>query len=221
MEIIPAIIPQSLDDLREKLSLVVDRVPFVQIDVTDGHFVHSKSWPYDDNGEEFNRIVNGDEGLPFWDKINFEIDMMVEYPEDKIEQWISAGASRIVFHIESTKNPEIVIDHLKELGVEVGVALNIGTPAEILDPIAEKIDFIQCMGIGRIGFQGETFDEQAISKVADLKEKYPNIPISVDGGVNFENIEELRNAGATRFVVGSAIFESGDVEDSIEQFKNL
>jgi ribulose-phosphate 3-epimerase len=77
------------------------------------------------------------------------------------------------------------------------------------------------MAIARIGYQGEPFDERCISNIMALKEKFVDLIISVDGGVNLETAPRLVDAGAERLVAGSAIFNTDDIIDTIEQFKSL
>lgn len=233
VEIIPAILPTDLEDLRDKMAQVSGLTPLVQIDICDGKFVPNKTWPYVKGGmDEFARITAEDEGFPFWNSLDFEIDLMVKKPEEVVDSWVRAGAKRLVLHIESAKNILDTIEKLRAeygtakeetFGLEIGVALNIQTPNEevyeILDLLDEEgnsiIDFVQFMGIDHVGFQGQEFDDRVLEKISDLRGEYPNIPISVDGGVSFDNASDLISAGATKLISGSAIFESDDVAKAI------
>jgi len=211
IEIIPAIMPESFVDLNEKYSQVKDFVDIIQIDVMDGVFVPSKSWPYIDNVQ----------GLPL-DKIDFdfEVDLMVSNPETIIESWVEAGAKRVIIHIESTKNIEEVFLKIPS-DIEIGIAINTTTPNEKIYPLIEKIDFVQFMGIEKIGYQGQSFDTRVLEKITSLREKFSRIIISVDGSVNLETAPKLIKAGANRFAVGSAVFESDNIRKRIEQLKNI
>lgn len=238
VEIIPAILPKDLDDLRDKMAQVSGVAPIVQIDVCDGKFVPSKTWPYIKGGmDEFARITAEDEGFPFWDSLDIEIDLMVKHPEEVVQDWIKAGAKRLVFHIESAPNILQTIEKLREeygtakeetFGLELGVALDIKTPNEevfeMLDMMDEDgdsiIDFVQFMGIDNVGFQNQEFNDEVLEKISDLRGAYPNIQISVDGGVNFDNAADLISAGATRLISGSAVFESGDIAEAIHNLAN-
>jgi ribulose-phosphate 3-epimerase len=238
IEIIPAILPTDLEDLRDKMASVSSLTPLVQIDICDGKFVRSKSWPYVKGGmAEFERIKAEDEGFPFWDSLDFEVDLMVRHPEEVVHDWVMAGAKRLVLHIESSPDILETIENLRgeygtakdeAFGLEIGVALDIQTPNEqvyeILDLIDEQgdsiIDFVQFMGIDNVGFQGQEFDDKVLEKISDLRSVYPNMPISVDGGVSFDNAADLISAGATRLVSGSAIFESGDIAKAIDDLAN-
>ncbi len=234
VEIIPAILPTDLDDLRDKMAIISGLAPLVQIDVCDGKFVPNKSWPYVKGGmEEFERIRAEEEGFPFWDSLDFEIDLMVRNPESIAHDWVMAGAKRLVFHLESAPNILEIIEKLRDeygtakdeaFGLEIGVALDIQTPNDevygILDMIDVDgdsiIDFVQFMGIDNVGFQHQEFNDQVLEKISDLRGMYPNIHISVDGGVSFDNASELISAGATRLISGSTIFESDDIAKAID-----
>jgi ribulose-phosphate 3-epimerase len=238
IEIIPAIIPQDFEEVKEKMSLVNGSVHCVQIDICDGKFVKSKSWPYiNDYDNDFKKITDEEEGFPFWESLNFEVDMMVMNPESVVEDWIRAGAHRIILHLESSTNiKDLILDLRNKFGwlgdsplmVEIGLAINTNTPLEkvfeYLDPNTSGrslVDFIQFMGIREIGYQGQFFDERVIGRIRDLRNAYPDVIISVDGGVNLDNASEIVDAGVNRLVSGSAVFESGDVVNTIEEFRKI
>ncbi|MCR4334851.1 MAG: hypothetical protein NUV47_03965 [Patescibacteria group bacterium] len=211
MEIIPAIMPVTFKELEEKTFLVKDLVDFVQVDIMDGKFTKHSSWPYKKSPDPyFEAIKTETKGLPYWEELNYEFDLMTENPEKIVEDFMNAGASRIIIHVETITDWSKILEILKGK-VEIGVAINITTPNELLASFAKDADFIQCMGIARIGFQGEPFDERVIEKIKEIKKTYPDKIVSVDGGVSEENIPQLTEAGATRFVEGSAFFRKLDV----------
>ncbi|MEK7609503.1 MAG: hypothetical protein AAB470_00065 [Patescibacteria group bacterium] len=225
IEIIPAILPKDFSELEEKIGLVQDYVKTVQIDVCDGQFTPQASWPYKKHDDSFEKIQKEENGLPGWKTLNFEIDLMANKPEEKVDGWVRAGATRIILHVESRGDVGQAIKILKDRA-EIGLALNIDTPiSEIGNPkfaIDEgSIQFIQLMGIDRIGFQGQAFDSKVIEKIKEIKKMYPQFSVSVDGGVSLENAVQLIDAGADRLVVGSAIFESDNYLDTIRKFKMI
>ena len=233
-EIIPAIMPDSFFDLEKKAAQVRSLVPLVQVDIMDGKFVKSKSWPYRNAGkadeEHFLAMVNQDETLPFFDELDYEIDLMIGEPEIHIDEWLPLGASRLIFHIESIVDLEAFWAHdiwkegARDIGgqkvIEVGFAINPDTPLETLIPYLPKLDFVQVMGIARIGYQGEAFDERAFEVINKIRALYPNIPISVDGAVSLKTAALLKAAGATRLVSGSAVFGSEDIKLAVEGLRN-
>lgn len=237
VEVIPAIIAESFDDLKEKMALVNGIVPTVQIDVCDGRFVPSKCWPYIGDDGEFEKIMNEEDGFPFWESLDFEADLMVAAPEFVAENWIRAGAKRIIIHLESSKGVFQLIKDLRNkygyvgesaVDIEIGVSINVDTSNLDLDPyfipnLAGRTlaDFVQFMGIKKIGYQGQPFDRNVLEKINDFKTKYPEATIAVDGGVNFEDAQDIVEAGANKLVSGSALYGSDDIKGAIEEMKSI
>ncbi len=229
IEIIPAIMPRSWEDLEGEVARVAPFVGKVQIDVMDGKFVKNKSWPYMKGraGDKFFKLLQVEEiGLPSWQDVDFEADMMIDKPEEEIEKWIAAGMARIIVHVESTKKlSEIIkifqLHNAHEVGIELGLALNPDTSTDQILPFLEDIQFVQFMGIDRIGLQGQPFDEKVLDKIREFHNAHPEMVISVDGGVNFEDAHALVEAGARHLVSGSAILESTDIAEAVERFKKI
>lgn len=206
------------------MGLVADLVDIVQIDVMDGTYTQEKTWPYKKGkGSHFDALVSEEEGMPAWNKINFEVDMMVKSPEKKVEEWIRVGASRLIIHLESTTEKAIkeILEDYRGAFVEVGLALKPSTPTSKLEDFMEDIDFVQCMGSDAIGHSGEELDDRVYDKVRDIRDLHPEIPIAVDIGVNMETAPLLAEAGVSRLVSGSAIFESGDAAEAIEELRDV
>ena len=227
VEIIPAIIPQSFAEIEEKTGQIKNVAKTVQIDITDGVFVPEKSWPYIPQGRnEFESLVRGERGFPHWEELNYEIDLMVNEPELVIQNWITAGAARIIVHIESTAHVNDIVKSFgkDELGSfrshELGIALNIETPNDTIYSLMCQIDFIQCMGMEIIGHQGEPFSEKVIPKIKDLRKRFPEAILSVDGGVNEKSAPKLIAAGANRLVSGSALWGAPDIKKAIKILQN-
>ncbi len=220
-EIIPAIIPLSFSDLEEKLSLIKGLVSTVHVDVSDGRFTPNVTFPFHpEDKKHLERIKKEEEGMPFWQDFDFEVHCMIETPERYVEDWIRAGAARIIAHVETVGDFSLLKKEVGEL-TELGIALLYNTPLEKIDPYIEEIQSVQLMSIAKIGYQGQNFEEGIYKRISALRQKYPELTISVDGGVNVENAPKLIEAGANRLVVGSAIFESENITGTIEEFKNL
>ncbi|MES2087608.1 MAG: hypothetical protein V4467_01300 [Patescibacteria group bacterium] len=224
-EIIPAIIPKNIEELEDKMSSLRNLVPVVQIDVLDGSLVSARSWPYQSPSKSdsfFDDILKEKEGFPFWEQLEFEAHLMVRQPELIISDWIIAGASRIIVQLEGCKDFNAVVTEVAER-VPLGVSLALDTPEELLEPIADKVSIIQCMGwnFSNLGQQGKTFDEGTLNRVRRLRQLYPEHIISVDGGVNLENAPLLLFSGATRLVVGSALWADGSLRENLAKFKSL
>ena len=216
IEIIPAIIPKNFEDLKEKISLVKNKTRFIQIDIMDGVFVPEKSWPFFD--PMWNTGIHLE--IPFYNECNFEFDLMVAKPEYNIQDFLDIGAKRIIIHAESTNKLQEIINSLKGKA-EIGLAFRLDTDIDKYDVFINQVNFVQFMGIEKIGFQGQGFDEKVIDKIINFRAQYKGVIISVDGGVNLENAHKLISAGVNRLVSGSSIFESDNIDRTIEDFKNL
>jgi ribulose-phosphate 3-epimerase len=218
VEIIPAILPKSYADLEEKLALIHEAAGAVQIDVVDGVFAPNKTWPYASN-EMFADIVGQDAGLPFWEDLDFQFDCMIDASED-IEQFIAAGASTLVVH-GAGEHAKKVLETLQkarsgDLATLVGIALLPSDDAATFTQYKELVDFVQVMGIEKVGFQGSEFDPRALNLITSLRQNHAELTIQVDGGVKKQNIKLLVEAGATKLVVGSAIFGAQDPVNAFE-----
>src|SRR6185369_12043546 len=155
-EIIPAILPETYRELVDKLDIVAGHAKTVQVDICDGGYVPSKTWPFlkgpASEDSIFEEIISQEQALPHWDIVDFEFDLMVRDAHSKIPDFIAAGATRIVVHKASMSEEELegVVSaygkHSSELGpfdVELGLALK---PTD--EPLVpEGFHFVQVMGI--------------------------------------------------------------------------
>ncbi len=229
--IVPAIIPTSRHDLDEKLARLVGIATEVQIDIVDGVFAEPASWPYGAGSNDFAVLSASGGTLPFIEDLSIEVDLMVRDPEQITGSWISAGATRILAHLESTTYlPRLITDLKVKYGHEkgfasgllsFGLAINIDTNLELLEPYLGDVDYVQFMGIKNIGKQGQPFATEVLNRIAVFRKKHPETPIQVDGGVNMESAPLLLNAGVSRLVVGSALWRAPDLKQTYEQFVGL
>lgn len=203
--IIPAIIPTSFDNLEDTIRDVEGFAEEVQIDIVDGKFVPFVSWPYRGSGTPLllERLAL---------RTALEIDLMIMEPERAIDLYVRAGANALVVHLESTEHVEDVLRHHEEHMYRLGFSINNDTPLDLLTPYLSHIDYVQLMGIAKIGSQGQPFDERVLDRIKELKGIAPERTISIDGSVNSETLPRLLKAGATRFVSGSAILSADDPE---------
>lgn len=221
MQILPAILPRDFNEIEDKTSLIKGLAPLVQVDICDGKFVASTTWPYKKRDENFEAIIHEDRGMPLWEDINYEFDLMIQDPtEDDVRKWLSAGAERIVLHVESSPDLTGVIGVLSGL-VEIGLALNIQTPLDVIEKYKDKISFVQFMGIRKVGFQGQAFDDRVLEKIKKAKELYPDLIVQVDGGVSLATAPMLKEAGADRLVAGSVLFNSDNIVDTYRELARI
>ena len=234
VEVIPAIIAKDYEELKNEIALVRGLVPVAQIDISDGIFAKNITWPFEAEAsqavvldEHFRRIINEEEGMPFWEDIDFELDLMVTDAVENFDLYAKLGARRIIFHLEAVGNLEEFrnflqgIDNYVRDTIEIGVAINPSTPLEHFFPLRDETEFLQHMGNDKLSFRGVELDEKVYGRIEMLRNKFPELPIAVDIGVNFETAPKLVNAGATKLVAGSAIFQGSDIMGNIKKLKEL
>jgi ribulose-phosphate 3-epimerase len=146
---------------------------------------------------------------------------MAETPIDEVADWVRAGASSIIVHVEA--GGDIVESVVEEWGhtAEIGLAINLRTPLETLMSFFEKVKTIQLMGIDHVGYQGQVLDDIIYNRIKNLRQLVPNHIIAVDGGVSLQNVKKLIDAGANKLVVGSAIFGEGVPSENFKNFQAL
>jgi len=225
IELIPAVIPESFEEIEKKANLVKGITKIMQVDMMDGKYVTSKSWPFFDFAKSFEEFKEEKDGMPYWQELDYELDLMIEEPEKYLDQILDFSPSRIIIHLSSIKDFVKIEDFRNRTRgfIELGFALEMeNTVAEVFQYIDHNlIDFVQLMGIAEIGHQGRTFDERVIDKIKRLREKYPQLPLSVDGGVNKISIPLLLEAEVNRLVAGSAVFGQEGVSENIARLKQL
>lgn len=223
-EIIPAVLEPSLAEIERKLATIRGNARCVQVDIVDGTFAPNRTWPYAEGSqEEFERIRSEEKAFPLWNEFDFEFDLMIAHPEVEATDWISTGAARVVIHSSSKEAVEAckrLQEYRKgEYAGEVGIALLPSATAEALRPFSGLYDYVQVMGIERVGFQHQPFDARSVELVQKLRAQFPNLPIQVDGAVNTSNARALSMAGATRLVIGSAIFASNNPAEALKELQ--
>jgi ribulose-phosphate 3-epimerase len=223
--IIPAILPTSREDLGGKLARIQGLVDTVQIDIVDGKFANPATWPYVNRLPEFAERVDEGEALPYLGEFHFEMDLMVADAEQTTGLWIAAGAQRLTIHLESTQYmPKIITDltekygHAKDFApglLSFGIALDIATDLDALEPYMDSADYVQFMGIAVDGKQGQPFDDRVLQKVRAFRKRHPDTVVQVDGGVSAETLPSLLAAGVDRFVVGSALWKTSHPAEAL------
>ena len=223
--IVPAVLPSSRKDFEEKLALLaaIPGVSRIQIDVVDGKFAKPASWPYTAPAELFDRAERRD-ALPHLDRLEYEIDLMSHDAEHAAAVWLALGATRLTFHAEaSTDAPRLLAYARRRYGhiVSFGLALNIATDLLHVERSLTDVDYVQFMGITKIGRQGQLFDHRVLDKIKLFKQRHPDIPVQVDGGVSLENARRLIMLSVSDLIVGSGIVRAADPAASFARFEAL
>lgn len=224
--------PSSFGEIKGKAEIVKNDTDLVQLDVMDGHFVPEVSWPYVEGGaKELDDIAKEKESFPYWKEVSIEADLMIDSPEMTVNLWLRTEAQNVILHIGSTEKMEWALDNINnklekkdELSVgdvNVGLAATPETPNAEIEKWIDRVDFVQLMGIDKIGFQGQPFNEKVLDKIKELKAKSPEKEVSVDGGIDLETAPKIIEAGADRLVIGSAIFGAEDPKARLKEFQEM
>ncbi|MBG9455285.1 ribulose-phosphate 3-epimerase [Lysinibacillus sphaericus] len=210
IQIAPSILAADFAKLGEEVKEVEKAgAQLIHIDVMDGHFVPNIS---------FGSIVL-DAIRPLTD-LPLDVHLMIENPDQYIEQFAKAGADYITVHVEACRHLHRTIQLIRSFGVKPGVVLNPHTPIESIQHILEDIDMVLFMTVNP-GFGGQKFIHSVVPKIealaAIIKERNLDIAIEIDGGINAETIVPCAKAGATIFVAGSAIYSKEDRTAALQE----
>ena len=148
----------------------------------------------------------------------FDVHLMLQRPMAYLEAFRKAGADLIAVHAECEDDTEELLRAIRRTGAKAGLVLKPATPAEALFPFAPLLDLAVVMTV-EPGFGGQKFMEAPLSKIRQIKEKFPNLLVEVDGGVNRETAPLCREAGADVLVAGTAVFRAEDPALAIAQLR--
>ena len=144
---------------------------------------------------------------------------MIADIDERIQDWLQPIVRRIIFHRETSQNPDVVIDACHRSDIQVGMAIAPGSSPDIVLPFLPKIDIVQTLAV-LPGRSGQVFQPDTLQKISALHSACPACPIEVDGGINADTIGSVVQAGASLLVAGSAIFSAPDIKDAIEKLKS-
>lgn len=199
VKLAPSILSADFGQLGEQVQAVEKAgADYIHVDVMDGHFV-----------------PNITVGIPVvaslrrWTKLPLDVHLMIEAPERQVNAFAEAGAGIITVHIETSPHIHRTVYLIKGLGVKAGVAVNPGTPIEVLKEILPELDLVLLMTVNP-GFGGQSFIKAAINKIIRLRSELDNrklaAELEVDGGINAETVGQVVRAGARVIVAGAAVF---------------
>ena len=180
----------------------------IQVDVMDGQFVPNITFG-PGIVRALRNVVN----------VTLDVHLMIVEPERYLKEFADAGADRLFVHQEACTHLHRVLQTIRELGIEAGVAINPATPLGVLEEVLELAEIIQVMTVNP-GFGGQEFIQSQLSKISHLRqildERGYRTPIAVDGGIDTTTAPLVVKAGATVLVAGSSIYnEKGTVAQNV------
>ncbi|AMA62521.1 MAG: ribulose-phosphate 3-epimerase [Kurthia gibsonii] len=209
IKIAPSLLAADFAKLGEEVREVeAAGATLLHIDVMDGHFVPNIS---------FGSLVM--DAIKPYTNLPLDVHLMIENPDQYIEQFAKAGAEYITVHVEACRHLHRTIQLIRSYGVKPGVVLNPHTPIETIKHVLEDIDLVLLMTVNP-GFGGQKFIDSVVPKIAELsymiKQRNLDVEIEIDGGITAETIVPCAEAGATIFVAGSAIFGKEDRQTALQ-----
>ncbi len=210
----PSILSADLSILSQQIRLVeMSGADWIHCDIMDGHFVPNITF-----GPVLVEAARRSTKLPL------DVHLMIENPDNYLEDFRKAGADIISVHFEEVKHLNRTINKIKELGAKAGVVINPATPVSFLKDIAEYLDLLLIMTVNP-GFGGQSFisnSERRIKEAVELrKTSKAKFLIEVDGGINSKTILKVLQAGCDVFVAGSSIFHSDNISAATAELKNI
>ncbi|KKN29505.1 hypothetical protein LCGC14_0843390 [marine sediment metagenome] len=205
--IVPAVLANTTEELKEKLSSLKGLVRCVQIDIMDGKFVPNSSISLTDVAE-----------LGF--DYEYEAHLMVKNPEKYFEDSAKANVRRVVFHYEATDGVDAVLNEMSRFSFNKGIAINPDTPVRSIVPFLEKIDSVLIMSVNP-GFSGQDFVSETLEKVKELRNLAPYKKIGIDGSINGSTIKKAHDAGVDYFVIGSGLFAAENIRQALFKMQIL
>ena len=181
----------------------------IHIDIMDGRFVNNIMYgPY---------IIND---LRKYTDLKFDIHLMVDKPEHKLNMFNFSKNDRVSIHYESTKNLMRTILEYKKVAGEVFVAINPATPISVLEEVIDLIDGVLIMCVNP-GFSGQDMMPNIPNKIKKIREAYPNLKLEVDGHITPEYYKEFKDFGVEDFVLGTSFVFKGGLTGTEEIIKTI
>lgn len=200
LQILPSLLSANLLQLGQEVdALISAKISMLHLDIMDNHYVPNLTF-----GPGLCEALH-----QRFKTLSIDVHLMVKPVDPLIPAFAKAGATRISIHPDATLHLDRSLDEIKKQGLKAGLVLNPATPIDCLEWTVHQLDFVLVMTVNP-GFGGQALLPHVIPKIHAIHERYPNLPICVDGGINEHNIADLHRAGASEFVMGAAFFKNKD-----------
>jgi ribulose-phosphate 3-epimerase len=192
VKIVPAVLAENYDDFVLRLRQAESFTDYIQIDLMDGIFVPSLSFP----GEKLKSIKTS---------IDFEIHLMVKHPSAYMSGIDNPNLKKVIFHFESDVKHLDFIKQMRKRGLDIGMAIKPETEIEEWQGMAELVDSLLFLTVDP-GAYGSPFKSEVMEKIGKARHMFKDKILSADGGVSLENLRLFLEAGIDYVCVGSRIF---------------
>ncbi len=214
IKVAPSMLAADFANLQRDIEMVnQSEADLIHIDIMDGIFVPNISFGFPVCAAIYRHA-----------KKPMDYHLMIKKPELYLEDCVKNGAKTISVHFETCRQLADILQEIKNLGSNVGIAINPDTPVKVLEAFIRDIDVIIVMSVYP-GFGGQKFMPSSFDKVRALRQLIDqsgsNCKIEIDGGVTLENAPELVAAGVDIIVAGSFVFNSENPADTITKLKSL
>jgi len=205
VKIVPSILSETFEDFLSRLREAESFADYVQVDVMDGAFVQTRSFPL----EKINTVGTA---LPF------EVHLMVNDPLLFMSKITHPGLRKVIFHFEAVTDRAGLVSKIKERGLLPGMAIKPETTLEQFRDEAAQVDTLLFLTVDPCCY-GHPFKPEVLGKVAEARKAFPSKTIAVDGGVSLGNLKRFLHIGVDYVCVGSRIFLDGDPEENYRLFE--
>lgn len=207
--IAPSILSADFANLQSEIECIENAgADWVHIDVMDGHFVP-------------NLTIGAPvvKGIRKATKLPFDVHLMIDAPWKYISDFEKAGADIITVHQEAcVENLPEVIAQIKSYGLKAGVSIKPKTSVDAIKDVLKDVDMVLVMSV-EPGFGGQSFMENSLPKIKEIRALSPNIDIQVDGGINADTAKLVIEAGANILVAGSSVYGAQNIKEAIESLR--
>lgn len=212
MRVAPSVIAADFTHYQDEIRKITDAgIDLLHLDVMDGVFVPNIT---------FGPMVV--EAINVLTDTQLDAHLMIVKPENYVRQFLDAGTDWVSFHAEATDQTDTIIQYVHERGMRAGLALNPGTPFEQARRYINRLDYLLIMTV-EPGFYGQKFMDGVLHKIEAAKKYIEqqglDCLIEVDGGINVDNVDLVRRAGADIVVAGAGIFKADDYREAIDRLQ--